>query len=87
MNWLTLTLPIWKGYGLAGMQIEFLGTKAPSQNTKLEELEPAYLVRGPSSGVEVPIKCHRHPVESQTAPQSCAPEKLSILGSCLQRLE
>lgn len=71
---------------LAGMQTEFPNTKALSQNRK-PKIKPAYLVHVPNSGDEVPIKCHIHPVESQTAPQSCAPEKPSVLGSCLQRLE
>lgn len=80
-------MAIWKGNRLVGMQTGFKDTISPTQNTKLVELKPAHLVHVPSSGVEVPVKCHRRPVESQPAPQSCAPEKPSVLGSCLQRLE
>lgn len=74
------------GKGIAGTQILLTDNKSLPQNTMLEELKPAHLVHVPSSAIEVPVKCHRHPVESQPAPQSCAPEKLSVLGSCLQRL-
>lgn len=87
MYCLMLSMPTRKGNGLAGMQIGFKYTKSPTQNTKLVELKPAHLVRVPSSGVEVPVKCHRRPAENQPAPRSCAPEKPLVLGSCLQRLE